>query len=393
MTVESGARTVSTGARGTAARSGSVPVGPGTLSGEDTRAVKAFRACSVRMGVLACESRTGTARSEPHPAAARRAAMSHPSRRSAHSRLDRAMVLAPALAILLAACTNGAAPSTPPSTGPMASDSGGSGGTPTETPTTGTVDHKTGSRDVLLRLDEGGGFVMPAFLASQAPPFTLYGDGTVVFRNLTQEFPQPQGSVATSNPLRTAKLSEEQIQDLLVYALGEGGLGVARPNYPNDQVADASTTTFTVEAGGLKKTVSVYALGMDVPTSGVGAADAPARAAFQKLAARLTDFDQGGSIPTDAYQPSAYRGVLFESPGIVAPDVRAWPWPDLTVADFKPDADPNGLQFPHRTMSTDEVALLKVTGFEGGFQGLVLTGTDKQAYTMAIRPLLPDEDR
>lgn len=302
-------------------------------------------------------------------------------------------MLGPALAILIAACSSGAAPSTSPSGGPTAGDSGAPTGAPSETPARGAVDHKTGSTDVLLRLDEGGGFVMPAFLASQVPPFTLYGDGTVVFRNLAQEFPPAQGSVATFNPLRTAKLSEEQIQDLLVYALTEGGLGVARPNYPNDQVADASTSIFTVEAGGIKKTVSVYALGMDVAAGGVGAADGPARAAFQKLAARLTDFDQGGSIPTDAYQPTAYRGVLFEAPGIVAPDVRAWPWPDLTVADFKPDADPNGLQFPHRTMTAEELAPLKVTGFEGGFQGLVLTGTDKKPYTMALRPLLPDEDR
>ena len=66
-------------------------------------------------------------------------------------------------------------------------------------------------------------------------------------------------------------------------------------------VADAADRVFTVDAGGIKKTVSVYALGMDVD----GVADAPARAAFQRLAERLGDFDDGGDVTTEVYQPDA----------------------------------------------------------------------------------------
>ena len=50
-------------------------------------------------------------------------------------------------------------------------------------PAFGAIEHPTGPTDVVLRYEEGGGFVMPAFLATQAPHFTLYGDGTIVFRN------------------------------------------------------------------------------------------------------------------------------------------------------------------------------------------------------------------
>jgi hypothetical protein len=260
---------------------------------------------------------------------------------------------------------------------------------PAASPAVGAIEHKTGARDIVLQYDEGGGFVMASFLAASVPHFTLYGDGTVVFRNPALEAPPAQGSVFVANPLRTAKLSEEQIQDLLVYALAEGGLAGARPTYNNDMVADASTALFTIEAGGIKKTVSIYALGMELD----GGADAPARAAFRKLADRLADFDQGGSIETAVYQPTAYRGVLFESQGVTAPDVRDWPWPDLTTADFKPDADPNGNQFPHRVMTAAEVDLLGVTDYLGGFQNLVLRGDDAKMYTMALRPLLPGEDK
>ena len=303
---------------------------------------------------------------------------------SHHPRRTASLLCLPALAIILAACSAaGGAASAPPSGDPSAAPSV----TPTGTPAADAIEHKTGATDVLLRYEEGGGFIMPAFTAAAVPHFTLYGDGTVIFRNPMLEGPPAEGSVFKMHPLRTVKLSEDQIQELLLLALQDGGLAAARPNYPNDMVADASTAIFTIEAGGLQKTVSVYALGLEME----GMVDGPARAAFKRLADRLTDFDQGGTIPTDAYTPEAYRGTLFEAPGIEAPDVRAWPWPDLAPADFKPDADPNGNQFPHRVMTPAEIDLLEVTDYEGGFQDLVLTGPDGKLYTFTLRPLLPGE--
>lgn len=284
------------------------------------------------------------------------------------------------------ACSSAAAPSTAPSGSP--SPSNGASDAPSPSQAGGAVDHATGATDVLLRYEEAGGFVMAGFAASQVPHFTLYGDGTVIFRNPMVQAPAQQGSVMTFNPMRTAKLSEEQIQELLVAALGDGGLAAARPNYTNDMVADASTAIFTINAGGIDKTVSVYALGLEMD----GQADAAARSAFKKLADRLTDFDQGGSIASDVYEPTAYLATLIESPGMVAPDVRPWPWKELTVADFKPAEDPNGLQFPNRVMTADQIDLLGVEGYEGGFQGLPITGTDDKLYTLSLRPLLPDDE-
>ena len=302
---------------------------------------------------------------------------------SNHARRTASLLLISGLATIVAACS--AAGASPPAAtaGPSAVPSVG----PTATPAADAIEHKTGATDVVLRYEEGGGFIMPAFTAAAVPHFTLYGDGTIIFRNPMLEPPPAEGSVFKMNPLRTAKLSEEQIQDLLRLALVEGGLGTARAEYHNDMVADAGTAIFTIEAGGLKKTVSVYALGLDMP----GVPDGPARATFKRLADRLTDFDQGGKIATDVYQPEAYRGVLFDATGIEAPDIRQWPWPHLTAADFEPEADPNGLQFPHRTMTPAEVDLLKVTDYQGGFQNLVLTAPDKKLYTLSLRPLLPGE--
>ena len=291
-----------------------------------------------------------------------------------------------ALVLTFAACSSAGGAASPPAS-PAGSIEPSTA--PSTSPDANAIDHPTGATDIILRYDEGGGFVMASYAATMVPPFTLYGDGTIVFRDPTIELPPMQGSVGRFNPLRTARLSEEQIQDVLQLALGEGGLAVARPEYRNDMIADAGTAIFTVQAGGLTKTVSVYALGLDPAMEGVQ--DGQARAGFAKLAQALTSIEKGGAIAATEYAPPAYRGILMENPGIVDPGMVAWPWDDLAPADFVIDADPNGLQFPHRTMTSAEIDALGIDGYEGGLQNVTLKGPDGMTYTLSLRPLLPDE--
>ena len=292
-----------------------------------------------------------------------------------------------AIAMLAAACSAAGAPSTAPSAAPSASPSGAPPATPGASPSPssgafGAVEHATGPTDVLLRFDQGGGFVTPAFLATQAPIFTLYGDGTVVFRNPAAELPPAVGNVQPFSPFRTAKLSEDQIQALLEFALGEGGLGVARPNYTNEMVADASTATFTVNAGGLQKTVAVYALGID---SGNAARGLP------KLAERLGNLDANGAFTTEVYSPERYRGILTE--GFAGdPGAKPWPWKDLKPADFKLPADPNAFQLATAPLTVAQVEALGVKPYQGGVQNVTLVGPgDGKLYSFALRLLLRRE--
>ena len=114
---------------------------------------------------------------------------------------------------------------------------------------------------MILRLEEGGGFVPIDFLASQAPSFTLYGDGVIVFQPKVETFSQPDASgVVHGVPWRTAKLDEGQIQELLEFALGPGALGTARDSYFEPRIADAPNTIFTIDAGGVDKSVVISAL-------------------------------------------------------------------------------------------------------------------------------------
>jgi hypothetical protein len=290
------------------------------------------------------------------------------------------------LAIVVTACAGlsgsvSSRPSAPASTPPSSAPTSTPGAIP-------AIEHPTGATDVVLRFEEGGGFVPMEFSATEVPIFTLYGDGTMIFRNPARESLPVIGSVSPLEPLRTARLSEEQIQTTLVMAIRDGGLGTARPNYRNDMVADASTATFTLNAGGLQKTVSVYALGIEA----AGSPDGPARAAFAKLAGRLRDFDQGGSIRTDAYAADRYRGILMDGqPG--DPEAKPWPWPDLKPTDFVTPADPNSWQIPVRILTVAQAEALGIAPYQGGFRGPTLIGPNGKPYYFSLRPLLPDESR
>lgn len=245
------------------------------------------------------------------------------------------------------------------------------------------VEHATGATDVILRFEQRGGFMPLEFIAVQGPIFTLYGDGTAIWRDFAAEPPPAVGNVIPGVPYQTVKLSEEQVQSLLEFALSQGALGIARERY-DAPIADAPEAVFTVDAGGVQKTVSVNGLGIDL---GTGAnPDGAVLQALATLAERLQKF--GSEVEEQPWMPDRYRGILLET-AFNAP--VPWPWPDVTPADFVQGTGPSDLTFPIRTMTPAEVAQLGVAGAEGGLQGLALSAPDGKTYGFALRPLLPDE--
>jgi hypothetical protein len=313
----------------------------------------------------------------------------HTSRRPVAGRLTALLTIT----LIAVACsnTNSSPPvsTIPPSAGPGSSPTASPSAAPSSGPVVGTIDHPTGATDVVLRIESGGGFVPMDFLATQAPSFTLYGNGVIVFQRTVTVFPQPDANGVTKGiPWRTASLDEAQIQELLEFALGPGGLGAARDSYIDAGIADAPDTIFTVHAGGIDKTVLVNALSEETRPG----PDAVARTAFSKLAKRLQDFDQGGTIGSDVYAPDRFRGVLIErepQPGLTPLD---WPWTTIQFADFKEGPDGSGpTTFPHRTLTPDDLSALKLTDIEGGIQGLAIKAPSGKLYSLIVRPLLADE--
>jgi hypothetical protein len=264
---------------------------------------------------------------------------------------------------------------------------------PSPSPGAGDIGHRTGATDVVLRYEEGGGFVAPGFLVTAGPWFTLYGDGTAIFRDRLAPQPARIGQVTISAPYFSVKLTDEQVQSLLQFAIGPGGLALAKDSYELP-IADAPTTLFTLEAGGLERRVTVNGLGISVAAS-ESAPDAQILGQLAALRMRLAGF----STAVDGEQPwvpDRYRGVLMESAGGDIAGAVAWPWPAIKVADFTRTGEPDGLQFPSRVMTPAEVASLGVGHLEGGATGFVLRppGPPMGApFRFAVRVLLPDEVR
>ena len=285
-------------------------------------------------------------------------------------------------AVTVLACTTSAPASGAPSAAPS---------TPAATPTPPPVGivHPTGATDVVLRFDEAGGFVPVEFLAAHVPYFTLYGDGTVVFVQSSASGQPADDGIGRGNPLRTGKLTEAQVQDLLEFALSDGALAIARADYQNPLVADAPTAIFEINADGASKKVSVVALGMEDQQPGP---DTAIKTSLAKLGDRLRDFDRGGTLTSAAFAPAAYRAVLTDASGGAGAPVRPWPWPSITIDEFTFPADASALRQGTRVMTPDELDAIGIDGLENGAQsGIYVKGPDGKPYSLVIRPLLPDE--
>jgi hypothetical protein len=285
--------------------------------------------------------------------------------------------LALAGVVIVVGCSGAASPS--PSAPPSAS--GPPAASPTPDPE--SVDYPTGADDVVLRYDEGGGMMVVEWSLASAPVFTLYGDGTVVFRDPMDAAPPTESGVFVNPPFKTAKLSPEQIDALLEFAITEGGLAAARDRYDNPMLADVGNSVFTINAGGRSKEVTVTGLFESDAT----APDAISRTQFRALAERLRSFDNAGTVPTAEYKPQQWRVHLIEGAPMDPAAVNPWPWEDLTPEDFAAEGS-----FPYRIMSAEDVGRLEVDGAAGGFTGYYVEGPDGKTYSVVVRPLLPGDE-
>ena len=289
-------------------------------------------------------------------------------------------LLAPTLLLALAAtaCAPAAAPTaTPGGSGSPSGSPSTPGASPTPTAVAG-IQHPTGPKDVILRFESGGGLVPMEWSTTYAPTFNLYGDGTVVFRDPNAPPLDQGGNIALTSPFMVTNIGEAGIQALLAEALGPGGIGIAEGPYEG-MGADIPTATFSIDADGQKKQVSVSGLSPDMHPQ--NAAVVTALAAFaEKL--RLFGDSVNGESP---YIPAGYRGTLITMDQPFGP-VIDWPWPDVSPDDFGGENE----FFQTRTMSQAEVEATGLKQITGGMHGLTLRFEGKH-YSFTLRPLLPDE--
>jgi hypothetical protein len=265
-------------------------------------------------------------------------------------------------------------------------DAGGGGDTGPTGPTGPGIDHPTGSDELVLRVEQQGGFVPFEYALTRVPSWSLYGDGRVIV-----EGPQIMIYPGPALPnLLVSRLTEEGVQAVLA-AAREAGLMERDASYPNPCVTDAPTTVFTTTAEGHTTVVSADALGM-----GPGACpgvDDEARAKLETFWSKLTDLaswlPEGSVGPEEPYVAAEIR--IYVRPYRGEPDLAQEPiaWPlETPLADFGEPFEGGERTRCGVVSGADLETLLPL--LERANQ-LTPWESEGRRYGLLLRPLLPDE--
>jgi hypothetical protein len=225
-----------------------------------------------------------------------------------------------------------------------------------------------------------GALPYPGDTVERPPVFSLYDDGHVIYTE--DQTTADDGQML----LWHAQLTSPQADELVAFALSDGGLADAKPTYDLPGVYDRDSTVFDIDSGGLDKSVSVWALGQDAYATVVP--DAGDRSALGKLASRLEKF--GDAVRAGQYQalgrwdPLGYRITLIEPWTQMVTDAD-WPWPDLRADDFKPDANGDLVLFGTAEQGRRVLDLAI-------YEDLVVRAPDGGTYVVNILPLVPDPE-
>lgn len=243
------------------------------------------------------------------------------------------------------------------------------------------IDHPTGPHELILRIDVGGGLLPPRVSLREAPAFSLLGDGRIVVPGPQIEiYPGP----ALPN-LQVRTVSEEGVQAILAAAQKAGLLGPDR-RYDDGRTADASTTTFTVVAGGGRHVVSVYALGLESPDESYPS-DRSTLAAFYGKLTGLESWLPAGSLgleePFRTDEMRVY--VLPYQPEDLSQKAMAWPAGGF--AGFRPVPEFTDL----RCGMVSGSALPAVLSAAASANELTPWRAEGRLWSVVFRPLLPDE--
>ena len=255
----------------------------------------------------------------------------------------------------------------------------------------GGISYPTAADQIVLRIEQGGGFVTMQYNLTNTPLFSLFGDGLVVMPGAQIEiYPGP-----ALPALAQERLSTDAIQQLLQAAL-DAGLNTDRSytDLGSVGIADAATTTFTLSVNGQTHKTEVYALGeLGAKPDGMSQDEYQARqdlSAFQSKATDLGWLPQGAISDQGAYQPTVLR--LFVSdyqpdPSLTEPPIQ---WPLSPGLDTFGDQIQGGMNgFRCGVVAADAAATL-LPLVEGANQLTPWMSGDGR-YGVLFRPLLPDE--
>lgn len=231
-----------------------------------------------------------------------------------------------------------------------------------------------------------GPIVAPRDRACFGPTFSLYADGTVIFRRAPiPELPENNGGLLYP-PYQHAVLTRAAAAELYTAASEVLTAVAAKPAPPADPdapIGDLSYyDTFYVLIDGRPLTVA--------PGQGpVPPAHLPTPE-LDPLTRRLEGYfpDEADLVaPMEPWSPDRFLTSLGPGTGIPTAD---WPWPNLAPADFAAPPGSDAAEAP-RILGPDDAGLAGAVN-AGGLSGLWVRGPDGTgAYITSLRALMPDE--
>ena len=237
---------------------------------------------------------------------------------------------------------------------------------------------------LVLRVDQVGGYTTPGADAARLPMVSVYADGRVF----------GLGPVAAIWPpfawpnLQLRQIPVEQVQDLVTRALAAGLADTTDPGAP--PLADVTTTRLTLVTAEERFVREVYALREGVRAGGLTDGQRAVRAELLSLLDELQDVAQPADGSAVGYESPAVAAVV---PPWVSPEQRgferfdspprAWPGPPLPGESIGPDVGcvvATAAEAEAVRAAADRASVL--TPWQT---------TDGALWSVAFRPLLPDE--
>jgi len=260
------------------------------------------------------------------------------------------------------------------------------GGTATPAP---GISHATSADDLVLRWGHEGGFTPPEYQLTNLPAFSLYGDGTIV-----RPGPQIEIYPGPALPaLEVVRVDEAGVQAILEAAFDAGLDSVDDlTDMGSVGVADAPETVFTLRAGGVDRSVRVYALGeMGGQLPGMPDEEFEARKALLGLVEALSSLEswlpQGSVTTSGVYETAGVRAFVSPYAAQASPPQEAIGWPlDVPLRGAGDDA---GAGFRCVGVTGEDWSVLAPVVRQA--HQLTPWTSDGRRFSLSFRPLLPGE--
>jgi hypothetical protein len=254
------------------------------------------------------------------------------------------------------------------------------------------IDHSTARNDVLVRVAFEGRFTSIEWTYTNLPIFALYGDGTLVLPGAQIEL-YPGPALPAISGRRVDEPGMQAILEEALDAIAEVPTDLNDLGFMN--VADASTTVITVSAGGVDRTIRVYALAeVTERPEGMPEREYRARSRLGELVTKLgtlqTWIPDGSLGPESAYEATAAR--LYVGRYRVVDDFTQDPvrWPLEGSLDRFGDAVDGGSSYRCGVVEgADWTAVHEAASRANELSPWTDAGTK---FSILFRPLLPDEN-